>query len=356
MIIFGGLIVLLSFLGIYRSRCGKSSDIDYMSLNMTNSIKGVFLCMVFLSHICGYADFFNLYLDRPYQMVRRITGQCIVAMFLFYSGYGIMESIKAKGINYVNKIPRHRFAKVLLQFDAAIALFWLYRYITGAQYGVKKMILNFIGWDGIGNSNWYIFCILWLYIFTYIVFKTFYGGGVFKQYIKSVIGLIVLSVLYMAFVSKLGKEIWWYDTILCYAYGMLFSLYREKIEQNVIENGKTWFFYLVTFAIGFLAAYLYKNENTVIYETYIFCFVGLIVVFTMRYAIDSKPLQWVGENLFELYILQRLPMMIFSRLMPWITEGWYKYLYVILCIVATLAMAVIFKKTISRIINRALSV
>lgn len=348
MIIFLGLIVLLSFLGIHKTRCRKNLNYDYMSLNMTNSIKGVFLCMVFLSHIQGYADFSNIYLDSPYQLVRRIMGQCVVVMFLFYSGYGIMESIKAQGINYVNKIPRYRFAKVLLQFDAAILLFWLYRYITGARYGIKKMMLTFVGWDGIGNSNWYIFCILWLYVFTYIAFK------VFHQHIRSIAGLIILSILYMALVSKLGKEIWWYDTILCYAYGMLFSLYRQKIEKNINENGKTWMFYIITFSIGFLTTYLYKNQNILIYEAYIFCFVGMIVIFTMRYAIDSKALQWIGKNLFELYILQRLPMMIFSRSLPSFTEGWNKYFYVVSCIGVTVLMAVVYKKTISNIINKAL--
>lgn len=343
MILFFGLVVIVSLLGIKRS----DNTGDYMSINRTNAVKGIFLCMVFFSHIQGYTNFSNTYLDEPYLLVRKITGQCIVTMFLFYSGYGIMESIKKKGNDYINQIPRRRFLRVILLFDSAIMLFWLYRYFMGTHYSIKKMLLVLIGWDGIGNSNWYIFCVLWLYIFTYIAFK------VFHQYTKAVAGVAVLSVLYMAFlsISQHGSEYWWYDTILCYTYGMLFSLYRKPIEQNINEDTRTWTFYLALFMLGFFAAYLHKNENIIIYEIYIFCFVAMTVVFTMRYVIDSKLLQWIGENLFELYILQRIPMMALIQIFPGNMEG-YRYLYVAACIICTFIIAIIFRETLGRFIKK----
>ena len=314
-----------------------------MSIDMTNSIKGFFLCMVFFSHIWTYADFLHPYLDAPYQLVRRMTGQCIVAMFLFYSGYGIMESIEKKGLSYVKSIPVHRFLKVLLLFDSALAFFFGYRYLTGSQFGLKKIILTLIGWDSIGNSNWYIFCVLWLYIFTYIAFMAFVS-----DYKKAVIGIFVLSLFYMAIVCKLGKEYWWYDTILCYTYGMLFSLYRDKIEHFINENFRSWLFFVMLFAIGFVTLYFYKNMSWIVYQMWVFCFVAFIVSFTMRFAVDNRFLQWGGMNLFELYILQRLPMMI---LKPYLLPG-KNYVYVIACIIFTVLISVLFQKTISKIIQK----
>lgn len=145
----------------------------------------------------------------------------------FYSGYGVMESVKRKGEMYIRAFPAQRILKVLLQFEGAIALFWLYRYVTGTHYGLKKMLLTLVGWDGIGNSNWYIFCILWLYLFTFISFKIFP-----KNHKKAVIGIGMLSLLYMVVMHKFGKEYWWYDTALCYTYGMLFSLYRKRQKRS----------------------------------------------------------------------------------------------------------------------------
>ena len=44
-------------------------------------------------------------------------------MFLFYSGYGVMESIRKKGEAYVVAMPRHRVAGTLINFDVAVLIF-----------------------------------------------------------------------------------------------------------------------------------------------------------------------------------------------------------------------------------------
>lgn len=348
MIIFLLILIIVSCLGLRRA---NGEERDYMSINMTNSIKGFFLCMVFFSHIQGYTSFSEPYLDSSYQMIRKITGQCIVTMFLFYSGYGIMESIKRKGHDYVKRIPLQRFLKVLLQFDCAIILFWIYRYITGVHYDVRKMLLTFVGWDGIGNSNWYIFCVLWVYIFTFIAFMVFRDN-----HKKAVIGLFILSLLYMAIVCKLGKEYWWYDTILCYTWGMIFSLYRSKIESWINENFKTWLFFVAVFSIGYMTTYHYKNTGPVVYQLWVFCFVAAIVTFTMRFVIDSAPLQWLGRNLFELYILQRLAMMVLkSYMLVGEVTSITKYAYVVVSFLVTLIISVVYRETVGRIINKVIA-
>ncbi len=346
MAIFFGFLCFLALIGLRKA---ERDNYDYMSVNMTNSIKGFFIGLVFISHIWGYTDFSHPYLDVLYQkLIRGKMGQCVVAMFLFYSGFGVMESIKRKGQNYVNRIPVRRVLNVLLQFDCVILLFWLYRISTGTHYGIKKMVLSFIGWDGIGNSNWYIFCILWVYIFTFIAF------GVFRDnHKKAIAGVFVLSILYMAIVSKLGKEYWWYDTILCYVWGMLFSLYRDKVERFVNENRRTWLFTLFVCSVGHMITYYYKSNSPLVYQLWVFCFTASIVTFTMRYVIDSKILRGGGIMLFELYMLQRLVMMI---LKPYMLAGELtstkKYIYVVACFIGTIVISVLYRKTIGRLIKQ----
>lgn len=348
MILYFLLPVLMALCGLRRA---DNNERDYMSVNMTNSIKGFFLRMVFLSHIWSYTDF-SYPLDHMYQkLIREKTGQCIVTMFLFYSGYGIMEAIKRKGQAYIDKIPVRRFLNVLLQFDCAILLFLLYRYVTGERYGLKKLLLTFVGWDGIGNSNWYIFCILWVYIFLFISFK------VFKNcHLKAVFGTFVLSLLYMAAMCKLGRDHWWYDTILCCSWGILFSLYRAKIEQVICESRGSWFYFMGVFTIGYIVSFYYRNTSQMIYQIWVFCFVAAIVTFTMRYVVDSAILRRGGAHLFELYILQRLPMMILKPYM--LTEYasvWQKYMYVAVCLAATVVLAVLYDMTIGKGIKYLIS-
>lgn len=345
MIVLFSIVILIMCLGIRAT--DSSVERDYMSIKMTDSIKGFFLCMVFFSHICGYTDFSHPTLDAPYQLIRRITGQCIVTMFLFYSGYGIMESIKKKGQNYIKGLPIQRFLRVFLLFDCAIIVFLIYRYLTGVHYSSKKIFLTLVGWDSIGNSNWYIFCILWTYIFTYITFSVYK-----HEFTKAVIGVFVLSVFYMAILCKMGKDYWWYDTILCYFIGMLFSLYRSQIELCINNSLASWIFHLFIFGVGFMIAYQYKS-NFIIYQLQMFCFVATIITFTMRFVVDSTLLQWLGRNLFELYILQRLPMMI---LKPFIltneSTSITKYIYVLFCFIFTLIIAIVYRQTVSKVIKK----
>ncbi len=344
MILFFAALMLLAVLGLRKADGGSRF---YMSVEMTGSIKGFFLVMVFFTHIWTYTEFTNAYLDRPYQVLRQI-GQCIVVMFLFYSGYGVMESIKGKGQAYVRQLPRQRFLKVLLQFDCAMLLFLACRYLEGARYSLKKVLLVFTGWDSVGNSNWYVFCILWLYLFTYASFRICK-----ESHVKAALGVLLLSLAYIAVLRLLGKEDWWYNTALCYSWGMLFSLYRTRIEKLVNRNWGTWALTLLLFAAGYLSVYFIGNEHFAVYQWWVFTFAGLTVVFTMRIVIDSRPLQWLGRNLFGLYILQRLPMIM---LKPCLLTGepsdLRKYGYVILCFGITLVLAVAFRETAGRMVDK----
>ena len=93
---------------------------------------------------------------------------------MFYSGYGMLESIKSKGMDYVKSIPGKRFAKVLLHMEIAVLLFLLTDFAIGKSYGLKTTLLSFTFWTSIGNSNWYIFIILCLYL---IVFSAFFSAA-----------------------------------------------------------------------------------------------------------------------------------------------------------------------------------
>lgn len=342
MVLFLAVLFLVAVLGLRKTDNGAR---DYMSVGMTDSVKGFFLVLVFFTHIWTYTDFSNAYLDRPVAWIRQM-GQCVVVMFLFYSGYGVMESIQKKGQMYVKQIPIRRVLNVLFQFECAMGLFLVYRYASGAHYGWKKILLSLAGWESIGNSNWYVFCILWLYIFTFVSFriwKTNYG--------RAVIGVALLSLAYSAVLHQMGKEDWWYNTILCYSWGMLFSLYRPKIEKAVNKDFPTWLGMMALLAVCYLSVYFIGNDHYVIYQWWVFCFAALGTVFTMRFVVDSKALRWLGKNLFGLYILQRLPMILLKPYM--LADGAtdvQKYAYVAVCFVATLGMAVVFRETIGRVV------
>ena len=165
------LLILLICLILFRSEL-RISNIDegYFSKDNTTAIKGFFIGLVFLSHVKSYLDFSNPSDLLSVELLESI-GQLMVTMFLFISGFGVYESIKAKGKKYIDNFPAHRILKTFIDFAIAIFLFILVDIVTGRKITFTQVLLSFTGWTSLGNSNWYMFAIFCLYITTYISFK-----------------------------------------------------------------------------------------------------------------------------------------------------------------------------------------
>ncbi|MDO5294928.1 MAG: acyltransferase family protein [bacterium] len=271
-----------------------------MSRGNTNTIKGFFLLLVFLSHFKGYVKL-NGSLDMHYFIVNRYMGQLIVAMFLFYSGYGVLESLKRKK-GYVDTMPKNRILKTIFNFDLAIILYVIVNHILGRVFDKKVILLSFLGWEGIGNSNWYIFAIVILYAITWISFKAFED-----KHFAGILATTVLSVFFILFMSR-HKQAYWYDTVLCYVAGMWFSYYKKQIEEFVVSNKASYWFLVIAVGVCYFNSYPYRTE-IVGAQFWAVSFALLIVLLTMKVSFNNKMLAWVGENLFGLYILQRIPML-----------------------------------------------
>lgn len=171
MIIFYFAISLLIF---YKFQTNVNEyNVDYLYKDQCNSIKGIFILVVFLRHIIQYADetSLNTEWDKAGLYLNDIIGQLLVALFLFYSGYGVLESIKKKGEEYIDLMPKKRILTTLLNFDVAVALFIITDILLGIDISISQTLLSFTTWDSVGNSNWYIFCIILCYLLTFLLFK-----------------------------------------------------------------------------------------------------------------------------------------------------------------------------------------
>ena len=145
---------------------------NYIDKEQCNCIKGLFIVVVFCRHIAPYlADAgydFSLPGDNVFLFIDSRMRQLLVVMFLFYSGYGVTESYKKNGRDYLDDIPRRRILPTLVNFDVAVLAFVIADLCVGIDYPMSKTFLAFTGWESIGNSNWYIFVILCCYGSTYL--------------------------------------------------------------------------------------------------------------------------------------------------------------------------------------------
>ena len=316
----------------------------YIGRDGIQPIKGIFILLVFISHFVQYVDVNGVW-DAPYFEVRKYLGQMVVVPFLFYSGYGMAESIRVKGLSYVRRMPVHRMGKVLFQFALAVVLFLGLRFAQGVRYDAAHVLLSFIGWVSVGNSNWYIFAILCMYLITWLSYFVFRKGK-----LAPLLCATVLTAVYIV-VMKLvkGQEVWC-NTVGAYLMGLWFSAYREPFEKTVLEKKWDYVICLILSLSAFLFLRRYWSKLAV-YETASLLFALLTVLFTAKIQINNKFLTWCGEHLFSLFILQRIPMIALDNTPIERHPG----LYLLVCFGLTLVMSIAFDAVTPKIWNGLMS-
>lgn len=340
MIIFVFILLLIMFADIKAKGKNEYFD-DYCGPKQTSTINGIFTILIFFSHASQYVNLGGA-LDEPYLAMRKYIGQLVVVTFLFFSGYGIMESISKKGNAYVKSIPSKRFFRVWYHFAIALVLYIIVNLVFSREYGIKNTILSFTGWTSVGNSNWYMLVTFALYI---IVFVSFMISR--KSRVLGVALVFALTLAFSVFEYKMGLKDRYYNTIFCFPAGMLFSLIKPYFNKFVMKNDIIW---SCSFAAGFAVYYYFSSnrDDSIIHHTlFSILAVILIMLFTMKVKIGNSILDWFSKHIFSVFILQRLPMIALEHF--GFTD--HKYAFIIVSLIATVALATIFDEAMEFLDN-----
>ena len=322
--------------------CKKGFYPDYIGKEQCNAIKGLFIMLVILGHIIAEFKEIGLDFEQPVNhsayLFYKGMGQLVVAMFLFYYGYGVMKSLLTRGNEYLVSYPKSRLLTTLLNFDIAVCLYFPLALITDYQMNWSTVLLSFIGWESLGNSNWYIFVILLCFLVFYLIFKLVrsrhFAGGI-------LVTLILFGA--MLFLHEAKNLSCWYNTILVFPAGIFFAMFSERLEPFVQK------YYWLSLA-ALLAVFLilhFGNLRPLHGLTFNFqaiVFALLLVVLTMKVRIQNKWLIWCGISLFPLYIYHRWMMIAFRN---GAGEAWVcanPHLYIGLCFFLTAAVALLYNK------------
>ena len=223
-------IVLIFFalfaLSFRKIRPTVTPDGEYISHDRTRAYNAFAMLLIILGHACihvpGLAEANETY-DSLYGGVFRIWA---VGAFFFFSGYGIMESIRKSGRAYVRKLMCKRFPHVLfvllaLNLIPGIIGLSLYQNTTEQLLSRLSLTLGFT----VGGP-WFIHVTLLLYILTWATF-TLFGTSNGK---RAACALFVITFLVSFLLSPI-RPWFWLDTILCFPLGMLLSANRAAFEQ-----------------------------------------------------------------------------------------------------------------------------
>ena len=274
------IIILIYLSGLKRS---KNQEVKMFSVEMTDILKGIAICLVILTHLAGYS---GSVLFTP-------LGGIGVAIFLFLSGYGAYKSFYKKGLKnfWKKKIFNVLVPYIIVQICAC--LLGLINYKTIILFLKDILLLNIKHPNG-----WYMQCIFIYYLIFWISFYLFgnYGKKVFYTF------SIVLAFVFLVN----GKEIF-FEQILSFPLGVAFGQNKELAKKFISNKNMI---VLILFGIVFLGLkqFYFIRSN---YLMFYICQLGIklplacsIIIF-LNVHTKLVPITFfkrIGKNSYLLYL------------------------------------------------------
>jgi hypothetical protein len=270
---------------------------DYLNLENTNSIKGIFVWLIIFCHKSQYG------INKNYLFIKIIghLGQKVVSMFLFYSGFGISESLKKKGFNYAKTLPKKSLI-LFLKYQIILLIYLTTNiFIFNNKITLKIYFLSVIFKYSLGNSNWFAFTIIIFYNYSYLSFRfinnNIYIGIIIISFISILHTILVYSYFYP------GK-IYAIDTVFCFITGFSFSCMKIYLDKLIMKNDICYF--LIT-SIIIIIYYKFHRFNTIIYISIRNSIFSLIIILiSIKVKINNDFLIFINSHSFSIYLLQRL--------------------------------------------------
>ena len=279
---------------------------DYMNYKNTSQIKGIFVWMIILYHNRNYFKSKKIYI---YYSILNCIGQKMVSLFLFYSGFGIYESINHKGINYVKTLPNKAII-IFIKSQIIIFIFLITNFVLGIKVTLSKYFLSMIFKSSIGNSNWFAFSIILFYFYSFLSFifiknKKYYCFGIiFISILCSMHNYFVYNYYY----PKIRHAV---DNTLTFIIGFFYSLLKLYLEKVIMKNDICFYGIL---SLSIIIYYNYYNRIKTVWSVSItnaiFSFITVLI--SMKVRFNNEFLTLLYSHSYSIYLLQRVVMRFIS--------------------------------------------
>jgi peptidoglycan/LPS O-acetylase OafA/YrhL len=225
---------------------------DYLSLDKTRCIKGLFSIIIVVSHLKNSTAIFY---NSPIGKLMGLLAYLTVGGFFFFSGYGLSIQNRVKGREYVRYfhsdrlIPFYASCLFLALVNSVIFIFndvlqptaiWALKAILIPGYGI--------------TFGWYIQVIFIIYVLFWMLFLCF-------PRINRTVGYSIITALVLLFAVYLKKMLWW-QSLLGFLLGCLWGEYKDQVDI-VLRNGKITAGLLFFSVCGFLITTILGNANTI---------------------------------------------------------------------------------------------
>ena len=250
-------------------------------------------------------------------------GYLFVAIFYFFSGYGLMYGFLKKK-DYLKGFLKKRFLSLMIPYWVATLLYIAWFFILGHTFEFKEILLSFIfpylKGGRIVTVAWYVCTIAVFYLAFYIFFKFFS--------VKKAICLIsVFNIAYIIYCKEIVhvSSIVWYCSNLPFLLGILIA-YKKEFVGKIIKD--KYFILAITFVTTLSIALLYvKVSRTIMQQIASLSIVSLLVLVMYRTHLKSKVLAFCGKISYEIYLCHYLIMLPLNNTYKFVNPGYKSSIY-----------------------------
>ena len=234
-------------------------------------------------------------------------GYISVAVFLFITGYGLVQQYNRRGIDYINAFPRNRILPFYIKYVILILLyivFYTLCKVPGNEVSALVIIKSFIFGGTIVSKGWYLQASLIIYLCFFAIFRLIKS--------RRWLWVIIAALIYTIICILLGLPTTWYECMLLPLFGGLCGSLDVKPQKNWLGVIATGMLFCILFLLGIKSFWgepiriFCKMLSAVI-------FVWFVISLINR---NVHPLRrmfcWLGFISFEIYVLQGMVMDFFE--------------------------------------------
>ena len=313
----------------------RSSGIreDYLSKENTDCVKGVFALFVVTCHCRNFMTSLN---DTILGMILTSVGYLSVAVFFFFSGYGLETQYQKRGKDYIKDFPKHRILPLYAICVLAVLFYAVYRTVLFEKVPMLAIVKSLLFGSTIMSYGWYLQASVLLYLLYYLARR-------FLPEEKCWIGLLLGGGIYVFLSGLLTSGLLYVQSILAFPLGLLLA--HRKLEFDRLCSKKWWAVFFASFA-AFSVTLLVGNlpigpkllwiPSLLLSSAFFAIFVLMLL---QKIRVDFPPIRKLGTLFSEIYIAQEVPISLLRSQYVYI-ENDYLYLAAVLIAVVVLGIVI----------------
>lgn len=331
------LIIILSLIGVKRR---KADDLSFLSLEQGNALKGVAALLLVIVHIRE-----RLAIVPAAYKALAAGGYLLVAIFFFYSGYGITKKGTKEASYITARLPKRILYLIELILISETIYYGANVLLFGREFDYLDFLKCIFGITMLNGAMWTVVAMLIIQIVIFI------GRKIFKNMKLSYLAAAG-CLIYILITALRGRGAWEMQSCLAFYMGAVIAEHEDYVADSLHKCIPVIFaavIFVVSFSVPYAIEHFTGTDNKLLRVvagsiasiTFLYCVLWLV----SKIRIQNKAIVFLGTMFTEIYIWHGLILDLMKLCMPVLFEKESLYIFTsVFMIIIVVLFSFILKK------------